>query len=657
MSVRSFALTLHFHSPRAYNYLRERFDKHLPNTATIRKWYANSNSNGEPGICQQTLSTLKTLSAEMKAKGEKLVVALSFDEMAIRKNVKWSDAKKKFLGQITYGNRLEDDDNLPTANNAIVFLVTGVNSNFSLPVAYYFINNNLNCYEKEALISEIANELTHCDIRLITMTFDGAPTNFTTCELLGASFNDDDFRPYFQNPIDKSTIYIILDPSHMEKLARNCLAEKETIFNGSNLPIEWKYFVELENFRENNNLSHLHKLTKQHIQWMRAKMNVRIAVETLSHSVASTMQLLKENGVKEFLDSGPTSDFAIFCDDVFDISNSKSIDAKNEFKSALNIGNKEKIFAYFAKAIDYFKALKLQKNGKTILKTKRKTFARGFIINMKNFMSIYEELVGGKILSFLPTFRFSQDFLESLFGRIRQLCGCNDNPTAEQFISAFRKIQVNNEIKSSAFSNCKDQLSILFISSRRPTLNVISETQHATENVDVVEEETTQMLQQIDENAHLTDGLEDHSVAYVAGVIEKKILSSRFDCGLCFNVLKENGKICDSMILHSKNTQLPCRSTYLICKVANQCFKIFKRSITFSYSQLINAILRRIDENHMFTDSNFDGHATHKHDFIKYIAEEFIRVQATYVAKKITLSEQQILLRKKLVKILHFKGQ
>lgn len=35
--VRAFALTLHFYSPRAYNYVREKFDKHLPHVATIRK--------------------------------------------------------------------------------------------------------------------------------------------------------------------------------------------------------------------------------------------------------------------------------------------------------------------------------------------------------------------------------------------------------------------------------------------------------------------------------------------------------------------------------------------------------------------------------------------------------------------------------------------
>ena len=37
-ALRSFALTLHFLSPKAYDYLRSTFDFALPNPRTIRKW-------------------------------------------------------------------------------------------------------------------------------------------------------------------------------------------------------------------------------------------------------------------------------------------------------------------------------------------------------------------------------------------------------------------------------------------------------------------------------------------------------------------------------------------------------------------------------------------------------------------------------------------
>lgn len=46
--LRSFALTLHFYSPRAYNFVRNTFDTCLPHTRTIEKWYQSI--NGQPGF-------------------------------------------------------------------------------------------------------------------------------------------------------------------------------------------------------------------------------------------------------------------------------------------------------------------------------------------------------------------------------------------------------------------------------------------------------------------------------------------------------------------------------------------------------------------------------------------------------------------------------
>jgi len=37
--LRSFALTLHYYSPRAYKFVRSKFDTCLPHTKTICKWY------------------------------------------------------------------------------------------------------------------------------------------------------------------------------------------------------------------------------------------------------------------------------------------------------------------------------------------------------------------------------------------------------------------------------------------------------------------------------------------------------------------------------------------------------------------------------------------------------------------------------------------
>lgn len=132
-SVRSFALTFHFYSPRAYNYVREKFDNHLPCPSTIRNWYIHSNSNGEPGFSKQSFEALAGLAKRQRANGKQLVCSLIFDEMSIRKHLQWVDSQKKFLGHINYGFEPKSEE-LNLANNVIVFMVSGINVSFNIPI-------------------------------------------------------------------------------------------------------------------------------------------------------------------------------------------------------------------------------------------------------------------------------------------------------------------------------------------------------------------------------------------------------------------------------------------------------------------------------------------------------------------------------------------
>lgn len=87
VEVREFVFTLSYFSPRSYDYIRNKFQKNLPHPATIRKWFAYSTTNGEPGISSDSIKLLAKLVADLKAENKKLIVTLNFDEMSIRKNV------------------------------------------------------------------------------------------------------------------------------------------------------------------------------------------------------------------------------------------------------------------------------------------------------------------------------------------------------------------------------------------------------------------------------------------------------------------------------------------------------------------------------------------------------------------------------------------
>lgn len=64
--LRSFALTLSFFSPRAYEFVRNTLMKSLPHARTITKWYTSI--DGSPGFTQEALVALKMKQQESLSK-------------------------------------------------------------------------------------------------------------------------------------------------------------------------------------------------------------------------------------------------------------------------------------------------------------------------------------------------------------------------------------------------------------------------------------------------------------------------------------------------------------------------------------------------------------------------------------------------------------
>lgn len=318
-SVRAFALTLHFHSPGGYEYVRHRFNDNLPSPVTLKKWYSLSKSNGKPGFCDDSLLVLKNVAENFNANGQQLICTLSFDEMAIRKHVQWSDPEKKFFGRISYGSRTAGD-NFEVAKNAIVFMVNGLNDDFHIPVVFHFIRE-LNAAERVCLLTEVITKISALNIKIEGVIFDGLSANISMCKLMGASFDKKDFRPYFVCPNTSNKIYVFLDVVHMLKLVRNTLGRSKILYDDNDQKVEWKYFEELERFRSEDGYTLTHKLTKKHIQWYRAPMRVHLATETLSNSVADSMEFLMLKGKKEFADAAATTRFIRIFNNIFDILN------------------------------------------------------------------------------------------------------------------------------------------------------------------------------------------------------------------------------------------------------------------------------------------------------------------------------------------------
>lgn len=349
--VRTFCLTLHYYSPRAYNYVREKFENNLPSITTIRNWYASLNAS--PGFTSESFETLKKKAEESESV---LLGALIFDEMSIRTHLQWDAAQLMFQGNISLGRKYVGQNIVPVAKDALVFLVSGMNADFKIPIGYFF-TNGLNACEKAALLNEALIRLANAKVEIVSITFDGFKTNVSMCNVMGANFKEG--KGYIIDPVDfVRRIYVFMDPPHMLKLARNHFGSK-IIIDGEGNKIEWKY-VELLHQTQNKLPSNLdNKLTKEHMQWASKKMNVRLAAQTLSSSVADALEFLKDE-CEDFEGVDGTIKYIRIINDIFDIMNSTTSGKEVGFKKPLSMSTYGEYFDKLDEALDYLPKLQFE---------------------------------------------------------------------------------------------------------------------------------------------------------------------------------------------------------------------------------------------------------------------------------------------------------
>ena len=123
---------------------------------------------------------------------------------------------------------------------------------------------------------------------MVSLTHDGAAANLSMLKSMGITWSDPgNVKKIFRHPLHDSNVYIFLDPCHILKLVRNTLAAKGSILSNDSI-VRWQYFVSLHNLQQTEELHLWNKLRASHIEWFKKKMNVKVAAQTLSDSVATS---------------------------------------------------------------------------------------------------------------------------------------------------------------------------------------------------------------------------------------------------------------------------------------------------------------------------------------------------------------------------------
>ena len=216
---------------------------------------------------------------------------------------------------------------------------------------------------------------------------DGNFTNQSTGQALGCSLSMNNLRTYFPHPDDEVTnIYFILDACHLVKCVRNCLGDLKVITYDEQ-DIKLSFVEALHQVQQSDNLYLANKVSAKHINNSKNKINVRLAAQTLSRSVADAIDFLREDlRMSEFQGSEATTEFLRNIDKAFDLCNSSSPISKG-FKSKINLENLSSKEASFNELSQYIRELK-DASGKPLACSRRKTPFLGFLVTMQSLSDL-----------------------------------------------------------------------------------------------------------------------------------------------------------------------------------------------------------------------------------------------------------------------------
>ena len=611
-----------------------------------------SEIEAEPGISLAAMYMLKTQRTKDPINYKEC--SLMIDAMAIRKHLDWNNKQQKHVGFVDLGDG-DRSTYKGHATEALVIMAVGLRKPWKIPAAFYLIHG-ISAEKQKEMITSVIKELHAIKITVKALVGDGHPTNVKTYKLLGCDLRPNSLKTSFPHPCDATiNVYTFFDVSHLMKNVRGALHALTTIKTPSG-EATWAHIEQLHQLQQQEGLVAANKLTNKHVHFENQKMKVKLAVQTLSASVAAA--LLYANDLQLMNDCSPTSSFISTFDQLFDIMNSKTTKTTG-FKRPLTKENIKETQGLFASAEGYIKSLKDPK-GKALISGPRKQCFIGFIINMQSIIQLANELLESFNFEYVMTYRLSQDHLETYFSCIRQRGGFNNNPSAQQFIGAFRCLMAHSNISITNQVNCipQDSTSLLHYTNKDKETD-LDEEEAVNLNIDSQEEQLLNLTP-------FVDGVMD----YVAGAIVKKI-QSRVQCTKCFAALVTPARTSASSLVQMKDHGsliVPSEETVKIVKHCERYIRTHLLAIKAIVpgewnAELLIKIMSSLPPGlfpelaaHSLNTRN-DSLETHTYLLIKLICTTFVQVRRKHITNlgNITIGGNSI--RQKFTKEIIFHHQ
>lgn len=462
------------------------------------------------------------------------------------------------------------------------------------------------------------------------------------------------------HPSTNDEICIFLDPAHMLKLVRNTIGDWGILYDAENNAIEWKYFKDLVQLQEDNGIHLATKIRRRHIHYFKEKMKVRLAAQLLSRSVADALLYCKTKNIQYFNNCNATITFCRHINDIFDFLNTRNFLSKLQHKRPLYLEHYEEMTDFINSSIKYLTTLK-DRNHFPILTSSRKTGFNGLIVCLNSMSRLFDNVIKTGQLSFILSYKISQDHIEMLFSAIRSRGGFNNNPTASQFEATYKKLLIHSELSISENANCapQDTTKILHISSSKKI-----QEQNFLDILCVEEEESfSDDFEQNNEPEEVNVYKED-VIEHIAGFVLKQ-LNKIIDCPVCCSALQD--KYRHHTLIDIKNRgglMKPSTDVIHICKITEKIFisriheipKLLGNPINYltikTMSQINISSLFTVLNVHILSQSPINNHLL---QIIKLIIKKYIVIRLHHYNKE--QCQPKFRIRSQLTKQILFQHQ
>ena len=497
-------------------------------------------------------------------------------------------------------------------------------------------------------MTEALTKVHHCGIRVVALVMDGDGKNRALVNELGGCIKYPDIRPYFPHPVNtQQLVYIFFDICHCLKLVRNSFKTLGCIVSWDGVgQIKWEFLVEMQNLQKSEGLRAANKINESHINFGSKIMNVRLAAQLLSKSVACSLKYLRSIQNSTFENSQATEEFILLINNLFDIFNSKTPIGK-DFKGPLTLSLwQNSVLPYLDSA--YLKISALKTTSGPLMSDRKHLGFTGFLCAIVSLKGLMNELVINGGMRYLLLYKFSQDHLELFFNCIRRGGGWNNNPTAKQFIASFKTLLIKSGINPSKTGNSIAQDNTVIETLDHPFITSSSDNCFYEHNY-----ADTNSL-----NTYITGILE-----YISGFVVKN-LKKIIKCDNCIKILQANEAYAyEGGLLSIKNNGglvIPAAGVVTVVATAEKHLRGFmKEGKGFWGMHLEMAVLADIPSDifrHDHFKESHNGIENHYHTLVRKITSEFLKVRRHHIANTVNWSIKENSCRQKNNKTVLFKN-